>query len=153
MRSVILRLSVMASESISVSMAIRSGENDGFGSGLQGVTKMPISDHAYRSGVAPRSVQRKFKRSFVRVRSSSFSIRCSTRWNIWTFALKKSCRICKRILTTENASFDKLRMIGVIKCCNLFSVRFELVEGRGDKFPSGIKYHENSYRDRFGWRW
>jgi hypothetical protein len=129
MRSAILRLSVMASESISVSMATRSEENDVFASGLQGVTKMPILDPAYRSGVAPRNVRRKFKRSSVRVRSSSFSIRCSMRWNIWRFVLKKSCHIYEDLFTAKDAKFTKMNLLcGIctaihqrVRCLHKFS--------------------------------
>src|SRR5215475_12765503 len=107
MRSEILRISVTASESTSLSTATRSTAKNAFAIGLQSATKMPISDPACRSGEPPRNARRRFKSLSVLVRSSSCSIRCSTRWNIWRSAPKKSCRIYEDLFAAKDAKFTK----------------------------------------------
>ena len=62
--------------------------------GSASAIKTPISARKFRSGAAAPSAPKKFKSWCARVRSRSFSIRCSTRWSIWKSAPRKSCRIC-----------------------------------------------------------
>ena len=85
----IRRRSISPSACILRSITTKRAPSAASASGSAAATKMPIWVPKFRSGAAPASVPKKFKRSSKPGRSKSFSIRCSTRWSIWKSAPKE----------------------------------------------------------------